>query len=89
MNTTLSETTISKIQDILMEQLAVERDQITPEAGIMADLGADSLDMVEIGMTVEETFNLCIPDEDMEKVHTVADLHEALAGHLDRTGQPA
>jgi len=71
-----------------MGQLGVGRDQITPEAKIMEDLGADSLDMVEIGMTVEETFNLSISDDDMEKVHTVGNLHEALAGVLERTGQP-
>jgi acyl carrier protein len=88
MSTILSETTVSKVQDILMEQLGVERDQIAPEAGLMADLGADSLDMVEIGMTVEETFNLSIPDENMENVHTVADLHETLAALLEGTGQP-
>jgi len=89
MNTILSEKTVAKVQDILMEQLGVERSQITPEAGIMSDLGADSLDMVEIGMTVEETFNLTIPDEDMENVRTVGDLHEALATLLERAGQPA
>ena len=89
MNTILSEKTVAKVQDILMEQLGVERSQITPEAGIMSDLGADSLDMVEIGMTVEEAFNLTIPDEDMENVRTVGDLQEALATFLERTGQPA
>ena len=88
MNTILSEETTAKVQDILIEQLGVGRDQITPEAKIMEDLGADSLDMVEIGMTVEETFNLSISDDDMENVHTVGDLHEALAGVLERTGQP-
>ena len=89
MNKILSEKTVAKVQDILMEQLGVERTQITTEAGIMSDLGADSLDMVEIGMTVEETFNLTIPDEDMENVRTVGDLQEALATFLERTGQPA
>lgn len=89
MNTILSETTVMRVQDILMEQLSVERSQITPDAGIMSDLGADSLDMVEISMTVEETFNLTIPDEDVENIRTVADLYEALATLLERTGQPA
>ena len=88
MSNILSEESAAKVQDILMEQLGVERTQITPEAGIMADLGADSLDIVEIGMTVEETFNVSIPDEEMEKIHTVADLHETLASLLERTGQP-
>jgi acyl carrier protein len=88
MSNTLSEATAVKIQDILLQQLGVERAQITPEAAIMADLGADSLDMVEIGMTVEETFNLTIADEDMETVRTVGDLHEVLAQYLEQTGQP-
>ena len=88
MNNLLSDKTTARIQDILMGQLGVERSQITPEAALMADLGSDSLDMVEIAMKVEETFNLTIPDEEMENVHTVADLHEALANHLERTGQP-
>jgi acyl carrier protein len=89
MNTTLSAEATAKVQEILMEQLGVERDQITEEAKMMEDLGADSLDMVEIAMKVEETFNLTIPDEDMEKIQTVGDLHEALAAFLERTGQPA
>jgi acyl carrier protein len=88
MSDRLSDSTTAQIEDILMGQLGVERAQITPEAGLMADLGADSLDMVEIAMTVEETFNLSIPDEEMENVHTVGDLHEALANHLERTRQP-
>jgi acyl carrier protein len=89
MNSTLSDSATAKVQAILINQLGIEREQITAEAGIMTDLGADSLDMVEIGMAVEETFNLTIPDDDMEKVHTVGDLHEALASLLQRTGQPA
>jgi acyl carrier protein len=89
MSTILSEKAISKIQNILFEQLGVERERITPEAAIMMDLGADSLDMVEISMTVEEAFNLSIPDEEMENVRTVGDLYEALARLLELTGQPA
>ena len=89
MSTILSEKTITKVQDILMGQLGVERSQVTPQAGLMSDLGADSLDMVEIGMTVEGIFNLTIPDEDLENIRTVGDLHEALATFLERSGQPA
>lgn len=88
MNNLLSEKTTAKVQDILVAQLGVEPFQITPEADLTSDLGADSLDIVEIGMTVEETFNLCIPDEDMDRVRTVGDLHEALASLLASTGQP-
>jgi acyl carrier protein len=89
MNTMLSENATAKVQTILMDQLGLERDQITPEAGFLEDLGADSLDMVEIGMTLEETFNLSLPDEDMDKVRTVGELYEALAELVERTGQPA
>lgn len=88
MNATLSEKTVARVQDILMEQLAVQRDQVTPEAAIVEDLGADSLDMVEIGMTVEETFNLTIPETAMESIRTVGDLYEALAANLVSSAQP-
>lgn len=89
MNSILPEQAMTQVQDILMHQLLVERHQIVPEAGIIEDLGADSLDIVEIGMAVEETFNLTIPDDEMEKVRTVGDLYEELASQLERTGQPA
>lgn len=89
MNSILSDDAATKVQRILVNQLGVDPGQIKPEAQIMADLGADSLDMVEIGMTVEETFNVTIPDDEMEKVHTVGDLHEELASLLEQTGQPA
>ena len=62
-----------------MHQLQVQRTQITPEAGLMADLGADSLDMVEIAMKSEEEFGFVMPDEEAEKVVTVQDLYEAVA----------
>ncbi len=88
MNSILSEDTIAKVQEILVQQLGVERAQITPEAGIMEDLGADSLDFIEIGMTVEETFHLTIPDEEMEGVRTVGDLYDALAILLECERQP-
>jgi acyl carrier protein len=89
MNSHLSEQTSARVRDILRDQLSVEPCQITSEADLTADLGADSLDKVEIGMMVEETFNIVIPDEAMEKVQTVGDLQEALAGLLEQTGQPA
>lgn len=87
MKTMLSETAAAKVQNILVEQLGVECHQVTPEAAIEADLGADSLDKVEIGMSVEETFNVTIPDEAMEGILTVGDLCDALADLLERSGQ--
>lgn len=86
-NTALSTESVHRVDQILVQQLGVEPGQITPEAEIMADLGADSLDIVEIGMQAEETFNVTIADETMENVRTVGDLYETLAGLLERTGQ--
>ncbi len=58
MNNILSEKDTLAIQDIIIRQLDVQRDQLTPEARILADLGADSLDVVEISMTLEELFEV-------------------------------
>ncbi len=85
MTDTLTETEMTKVQDILIQQLQVSREQIKPEAGIMADLGADSLDMVEIAMKAEEEFSLTLPDEEAEKIVTVDDLYEAVGKLLGRT----
>ena len=84
MTDTLSDTEMTKVQDILMHQLQVHREQINPEARIMADLGADSLDMVEIAMKAEEEFNLTLPDDEAEKIVTVGDLYEAVGTLLGR-----
>ena len=82
MTDTLTETEMTKVQDILMHQLQINREQITLEARIMADLGADSLDMVEIAMKAEEEFGLTLPDEEAEKIVTVDDLYEAVGSLL-------
>jgi acyl carrier protein len=84
MTDTLTETEMAKVQDILMHQLQVNRDQIKPEARIMEDLGADSLDMVEIAMKTEEEFHLTLPDDEAEKVATVEDLYGAVGKLLGR-----
>jgi acyl carrier protein len=84
MTDTLNDKEMTKVQDILIEQLHVQREQLTPEARIMADLGADSLDMVEIAMTTEEEFSLTLPDEEAEKIVTVEDLYEAVGTLLGR-----
>jgi acyl carrier protein len=75
---------IATVQEILMEQLHITREQITPEARIEADLQADSLDIVEIGMKSEEAFGLTLPDEEAEKIVTVGDLYEAIGALLGR-----
>jgi acyl carrier protein len=84
MTDTLSDNEMAKVQDILIDQLHVRRDQITPEAKIIADLQADSLDIVEIAMKAEEEFSLTLPDDDAEKIVTVDDLYEAIGKHLGR-----
>ena len=84
MTAILTNEEMAKVQDILIDQLHIKREQITPEARIMADLQADSLDMVEIGMRAEEEFNVTLPDEDAGKIETVEDLCEAVGVLLGR-----
>jgi acyl carrier protein len=59
------------VKKIIAEQLGVEEDEVTPEASFVEDLGADSLDTVELVMALEEEFEIEIPDEDAEKILTV------------------
>mgnify|MGYP003425327787 FL=1 len=62
-----------KVKDIIVEELGVEREKLTSEASFMEDLGADSLDTVELVMAFEKEFDIDIPDEDAEKLRTVGD----------------
>ena len=62
-----------KIIEIIVEQLGVKAEEVTPEASFVDDLGADSLDTVELVMALEEEFNVEIPDEDAEKMTSVGD----------------
>ena len=62
-----------RVKKIIVEQLGVNADQVTPEAKFIEDLGADSLDIVELVMAFVEAFELGIPDEDAEKITTVKD----------------
>jgi len=62
-----------KVKDIIVEELGVERDKLKPEASFMEDLGADSLDTVELVMAFEKEFDVDIPDEEAEKLRTVGD----------------
>jgi len=73
-----------KVKDIIAEELGVEREKLTPEASFMEDLGADSLDTVELVMAFEKEFDIDIPDEDAEKLRTVG---EALKYLHDKTGK--
>ena len=65
---------LDKIKEIVVEQLGVDADQVTPEAKFVDDLGADSLDTVELIMAFEEEFDIEIPDTDAEKIKTVQDV---------------
>lgn len=85
MNNRLSDKDTQAVLDILVEQLGVQRAQLTPDAKIQEDLGADSLTVIEISMAMEERFNLSIPDEQWETVSTVGDLLELLAKLLGNT----
>jgi len=62
-----------KVKDIIVEELGVERDKVVDGASFMEDLGADSLDTVELVMAFEKEFDVDIPDEDAEKIRTVGD----------------
>ena len=69
-----------KVKDIIVEQLGVNADQVVPAASFIDDLGADSLDVVELVMAFEEEFGAEIPDEDAEKLRTVGEVLKYLEG---------
>ncbi|AZT90662.1 acyl carrier protein [Caldicellulosiruptor changbaiensis] len=70
-----------KVKKIIADKLDIEEDRITPESSFLDDLGADSLDIVELIMELEEEFNIEIPDEDAEKIRTVADAVKYIEEH--------
>ena len=70
-----------KVKEIVVNQLGVQPDQVNPEAKVIEDLGADSLDQVELVMALEEEFGADIPDEDAEKLTTVGDAIRYVEGH--------
>lgn len=63
-----------KIQKIICEQFSVEESDVTMESSLTDDFGADSLDLVDLAMTIEDAFNIEVPDEELENVKTVADI---------------
>ena len=71
-----------KVIDIIVEQLSVEKDKVVPSAYFVDDLGADSLDLVELIMAMEEAFGIEIPDEVAEKITTVQDAID----HVNKVG---
>ncbi|MDQ2908080.1 MAG: acyl carrier protein [Candidatus Eremiobacteraeota bacterium] len=78
-------TTFDKVKKIIVEQLGVDEAEVTPEASITDDLGADSLDQVELVMAFETEFNIDIPDEEAEQIKTVGDAVKK----IDETGPKA
>ncbi len=70
-----------KVKEIIVEQLGVEESEVTATASFVDDLGADSLDVVELVMAFEEAFNIEIPDEDAEKIRTVKDAVDYIQAH--------
>lgn len=75
-----------KVKSIIAEQLGVEAAEVTPEASFTDDLGADSLDIVELVMAFEEEFGLEIPDEDAEKIVKVSDAVSYIQEHGESDG---
>jgi acyl carrier protein len=71
-----------KVKAIIVEQLGVDESEVTMEASFIEDLGADSLDIVELVMALEEEFDLTIPDEDAEKIRTVGEAVRYIQEHL-------
>ena len=71
-----------KVKSIIVEQLTVEESEVTSEASFIDDLGADSLDTVELVMAFEENFEIEIPDEDAEKIATVKDAVKYIQDHV-------
>ena len=70
------EQVFDKVKDIIVDQLGVDEEEVTSEASFIDDLGADSLDIVELIMALEEEFGLEIPDDEAEKISTVSDAVE-------------
>ena len=74
---------IEKVRQIVAEQLGVDLEEVTEEASFVDDLGADSLDTVELVMALEEEFGMEIPDEDAEKISTVKDAINYINAHSE------
>lgn len=76
-------TNFEKIKNIISEQLSIDSEDITMESSFIDDLGADSLDIVELIMALETEFDIEIPDEDAEKISTVGDVVEYIKAHSE------
>jgi acyl carrier protein len=81
----MTSSNFEKVKEIIIEQLDVQSDQVTEEASFIEDLGADSLDTVELVMALEESFDIEIPDEEAEKIKTVRDAVAYIDKHVGST----
>jgi acyl carrier protein len=84
----MSEQTVEqRVKDIIVEQLCCNPDWVKPAAELIGDLGADSLDMVELAMAAEDEFGIEIPNEDAEKIATVGDAVKYLEGRVKQSAK--
>ncbi len=79
----MADNTEAKVKEIIINELGVDPDKVTPEASFVEDLGADSLDTVELVMAFEEEFGVDIPDEDAEQMRTVGDAVKYLKAQME------
>ena len=76
--------TFERVKKVIVEQLDVSEDEVTPEASFVDDLGADSLDVVELVMGLEEEFDIEIPDEEAEKIQSVGQAVDYIKAHMKK-----
>ena len=74
----------ARVKEIIVEQLGVDASEVTPQASFVNDLGADSLDTVELVMALEEEFDIEIPDEEAEKIQSVAQAVDYIKAHMKK-----
>ncbi len=77
----MSESVLEKLQKIIAEQLEIDEKDITPDSDIVDDLGADSLDIVDLVMSIEDEFGIEVPDEAVEEIKTVHDAVKYIEDH--------
>ncbi|MFQ5513799.1 MAG: acyl carrier protein [Myxococcota bacterium] len=77
------EAVTEKVHSIIGDQLGVERANLVPEANLLDDLGADSLDIVELVMALEEEFGIEVPDDDVERMRTISDIVDYLRTRVE------